>query len=451
MRDRKKRQQFLVGMIVFGMGAVLLVGMGLVYVTKQLEILPSPAHRGDYFVRAMMPSVDDGQGADLPTELGEEIKAIPNIANVQTVGFANSKVGDQAVVIVVEEFAGEGGREFDLVKGDPKQVSAQMVAGNVIIGSGLAQRTGLTVGSSIPLKTKDMKDSVSVRVVGITKEYMAGGLTMYMEKSAAQKILGIVCVNAYIINAAPGKVDEVGVVLEALCEKRGLVLQSRKEKILKEKIKFATMAGGAALEVISEAGTGFDDQDVLEKIEHVHGVVAAVPVIRRVSVMFVDQPDSKNAKPAGDATPKAADGAAAAGASKNRRKVLVEVLGIDPAREKAVRDYRLQEGQILVDANFAKALHLNVGDEVRLMTPSRMKPFKFRVVGLIFPLSGSTGNQGAVYMPLEVAQNRFDCKGMVDSIQVATHDEEELKSVEASISRMLPPGLVIRSRASKTQ
>ncbi|MCE9545444.1 MAG: ABC transporter permease [Planctomycetia bacterium] len=199
--------------------------------------------RGDYFVRAMMPRMDDGLAADLPAELGEEIKAIPSVAGVQTVGFANSKVGDQAVVIVVGEFIGPGRREFDLVKGDRNKVRAELQAGNVIIGSVLAQRTGLTLGSSIPLKIKGATEPTTVKVVGVTNEYMAGGLTMYMEKDVAQKMLGIVCVNAYILNAAPGRVDELGVALQSLCEKHGLILQSQKELLGVIDAKMAGLVG----------------------------------------------------------------------------------------------------------------------------------------------------------------------------------------------------------------
>src|SRR5262245_12421509 len=129
---------------------------------------------------------------------------------------------------------------------------------------------------------------------------------------------------------------------------------------------FAMVTGRSTLEIDGKGGTAFDGS-ILEKIENVQGVVADSPVLDRTVAMTVGED----------------------------RRLRVQLLGIDPERDKKVRDYTIVEGRLIVegdelvvDKGFAENLGLKVGDTVRVTaTNARNKPFT--IVGLFKTQSGA--------------------------------------------------------------
>jgi putative ABC transport system permease protein len=94
----------------------------------------------------------------------------------------------------------------------------------VVIGTVLAQRTGLKQGDQITLET--LQGPKKVRIAGLTNEYLVGGLAIYMERNVAKRLLGVEGVDAYIIHADPKALRDVQTRLEALTKKYGVLLHS---------------------------------------------------------------------------------------------------------------------------------------------------------------------------------------------------------------------------------
>lgn len=63
-------------------------------------------------------------------------------------------------------------------------------------------------------------------VVATANDYLAGGLTIYMIRDEASKLLGVSGVDAYVVQAEPGKLAEVEKSLREYCQAHGLLLQS---------------------------------------------------------------------------------------------------------------------------------------------------------------------------------------------------------------------------------
>jgi putative ABC transport system permease protein len=123
---------------------------------------------------------------------------------------------------------------------------------------------------------------------------------------------------------------------------------------------YESLTGRAALEVVAEGG-GVYDEEIVPELEQVPGVAAVVPLMQQPSVLYV-----------GD----------------NRVRLLV--MGIDPERDEAVRDYELVAGTFfeedygaLMEIGFARSLGIGVGDEVRLLT--HWGPRRVAVLGLLAP------------------------------------------------------------------
>ena len=80
-----------------------------------------------------------------------------------------------------------------------RNLREQLIAGQVAIGSVLAERTKLKVGDGITLESQDGPKKFPI--AAIINDYQNGGLTIHMERKIAHEQLGLEGVNAYIITA----------------------------------------------------------------------------------------------------------------------------------------------------------------------------------------------------------------------------------------------------------
>jgi putative ABC transport system permease protein len=99
--------------------------------------------------------------------------------------------------------------------------------GQVVLGSVLAERAQLNVGDEIELETNEGK--VKVPIVGVTNEYLAGGLTLYMQTDQAKRLLSVDGTDAVIVRSDPSKRAQVKESLQKLADSEGLMVQSFQE------------------------------------------------------------------------------------------------------------------------------------------------------------------------------------------------------------------------------
>lgn len=211
---------------------------------------------------------------------------------------------------------------------------------------------------------------------------------------------------------------------------------------------FSTVAGRATLVVESAAADAPLDASLLPKIEATPGVTAAVPVIQGNVTIFTGQ-------------------------GENNARTRGMVLGIDPVRDRALRDQELAAGrflgdpapepanekaaddpsatdeeleeeeealpEVVLEENFALARDVKIGDDVRLLSSGGRQ--KFRVIGMIRATSYARATAGGMaYVDLATAQQMFfrgDKK--YSSIQILT-PEEQAAEVAERINAQLPPG-----------
>jgi len=178
----------------------------------------------DFFLRAMMPDPGSGMSADMPEEIGEEIRTIPGITSIDTTRFVQATAAGQPVVVIVRQFLDEprDGERFG--QADSADVQRRLFAGEVVIGTVLAQKTGLGVGDELPLETRE--GVKRLRIAALYNEYLVGGLSVYMERGVAQRLLHVEGVDAYILRADHDRLAEVETRLQAIAEKHGVLLHS---------------------------------------------------------------------------------------------------------------------------------------------------------------------------------------------------------------------------------
>jgi putative ABC transport system permease protein len=203
---------------VLGLASTILDNVGNVEQWYQRAIV------GDFFIRAAMPDMNTGATADMPLDLPEQIAGMPGVSLVDTLDFVNSKVGDRTVLVVIRKFNSPKQDFFDLTEGVSSEVLDGIKKGGTVLGSVLSQRMGIHVGDTIPLETvSGIKD---IPVIGVTNEYIAGGLTMYLEESVAKELLNAQGLDAIVVRAESSQHAELERKLKEICAENSLMFQS---------------------------------------------------------------------------------------------------------------------------------------------------------------------------------------------------------------------------------
>lgn len=178
----------------------------------------------DFFVRAMAPSLSTGLAADVPDEVGAEIRQVPGIRTIQTMRFTKAHAAGLPVMLIARSFTGDKTPDFDLVSGDPHTLLQQYRDGQVVVGSVLAERAGLKEGGTISLETDN--GTQPFQVAAVTNDYYSGGLTLYVDPAVARKRLGIGGVDAYLVKADHAQLPAVRAQLQKIAGQNGLLVQS---------------------------------------------------------------------------------------------------------------------------------------------------------------------------------------------------------------------------------
>ncbi|MCA9267386.1 MAG: ABC transporter permease, partial [Planctomycetales bacterium] len=151
---------------------------------------------------------------------------IPGIESIDTMRFTKGNVQDgESAFLIDRDFPTVANVNFDVASGrTPAELRQALLDGQVIIGSVLAQRTGLHAGDMLSIETRDGPRELPIAAVA--NEYMSGGLAVHLHRNVAQQMLELDGVDVYIIKTEPQARAEVGRRLRTICEDEGLMLQS---------------------------------------------------------------------------------------------------------------------------------------------------------------------------------------------------------------------------------
>jgi putative ABC transport system permease protein len=248
---------------------------------------------GDFFVRATMPSMTTGEAADLPSDSLKQFYQIPGVKVVDTARYASARANELGVIVVARDFSDPSRRVFHITQGDEQQLFAGLKRGEVVLGSVFAERAKVRLGEEIRLETP--AGPQRLKVAGIANDYIAAGLTIYMDRRYAEKLLDIEGANLAIIDAKPGRSPEVAAALKEICDRQGLMLHSQTEILKIVRAKVDGIVGGlwavlALCSVIAAFGLiNTLTMNILEQTAEI-GVLRAVAMTRsQVRKMILSQ------------------------------------------------------------------------------------------------------------------------------------------------------------------
>ena len=178
----------------------------------------------DFLLRASRPRVDMSEASSLPDDLEEQLGSIAGIESIDRVSFSVASVNGTTATLMVRELSSHDVVPVDIVEGDPAEVEQGMLSGEAVIGSMLASRMKIKRHDTMRMEVAGI--SHSVRVVGIVKEYTAGGLMVIMDREAASLAYPIEPAQVFGIRCSPEATAKVGTQLQTLSRDQGLIFQS---------------------------------------------------------------------------------------------------------------------------------------------------------------------------------------------------------------------------------
>lgn len=221
---RRTRTALTLGVLVLAIGTGIGLGTTITNNIDDVRGWLRRTHAGDFFVRVTAGDPVQGRAAEIPEELGAEIRAIPGIGGLGSLRFVNAQVAEQPVVILVQGLTQGESVPLNLAVGDPDEVTRRMFAGEAVVGTVLAQRCGLKAGDEVELTTN--AGPRRIRIAGLANEYLVGGLVLHMEREAARRLFDVGGVDVFMIKAYPVERAAVEARLRELTQRHGLMLHS---------------------------------------------------------------------------------------------------------------------------------------------------------------------------------------------------------------------------------
>ncbi|MFO1065835.1 MAG: FtsX-like permease family protein [Pirellulales bacterium] len=187
------------------------------------------AMEGDFFVRASKPDIATGAAADLPDDVMDRLAAIQGIESLSAISIETVRSGEHSVMLIARDFSRPNSTMFELDSASEQETVDKLRAGQVIIGSVLAQRTGLKAGDHIPVAAA--QGILDFEIAAVVNDYLGGGLSLYMDIETARTKLSVVGVDAVVILTEKQQMRTVESALRSYCDENGLILHSNADVV----------------------------------------------------------------------------------------------------------------------------------------------------------------------------------------------------------------------------
>ncbi len=207
------------------------IGLGITIMdnVRNVDVWCRQALVGDFFVSAAMPDMSTGRSPDVPDDLEERIGSMPGVAKVTPLRFLSARSGENSVIVVIQRFRSAEEYNFDIVQGELANLRKSFQSDEVLIGSVLSERMDVHLGDILPMET--LEGIKEFRVAGVVNDYIAAGLTVYMDRTTAEGAFQVEGQDAFVVDARPDQRLVIGEKLETICQEEGLLFQSNADLV----------------------------------------------------------------------------------------------------------------------------------------------------------------------------------------------------------------------------
>lgn len=188
----------------------------------------------DFFVRSLMPDMVEATSPSLPDEVGTDIRALKQLdaTSVEAIRFVKAKVIDKTgkeypTAVVARDFV-DPKLSFDITEGEMYGLREKLFDGQVVVGSILAHDLKVGVGDEIAISSRHGPETV--KIAAVVNDYLIAGMSIYMQRRTAERILEVQGVDGYAIRAGRKEdLEQLRADLAKIADKYSLMLQSNIE------------------------------------------------------------------------------------------------------------------------------------------------------------------------------------------------------------------------------
>jgi len=153
-----------------------------------------------------------------------DVRGLAGVADVEGIGVATGRVAGTVCIVVARDFP--AGRPLPLTPVDAGEadVRAALDRGEAVIGTVLAQRTGIEPGTEVMVEVFGRK--TPVRVATHVIDYTSGGASLVLRRDAARKLFGMEAADVLLVSAASGAAAGLREPLETIAREHSMLLRS---------------------------------------------------------------------------------------------------------------------------------------------------------------------------------------------------------------------------------
>ncbi len=179
---------------------------------------------GDFFIRSMVTDPAAGATVAMADAIGEQLRGLPGVLQINTLRLVSARIGKQPALVVISDVTQADRLPLHLSNGEPDAVMRRLRAGEVVIGSVLAQRNGIAVGDAIAVELPGGVQTL--KVAGTSVEYLHGGMMVFMERTAAAQLFAVEGADVFIVQAESAFRSELERRLNLVGREHGLLVHS---------------------------------------------------------------------------------------------------------------------------------------------------------------------------------------------------------------------------------
>ena len=239
---RRTRSSLAIGVLFIGVSAAVGTSNAVFSITNDVHTWYERTVTADFLLRPMMPDMSGQEGASMPESLRGELTKLDEVEKVDPVRLLRIEAGGQDAMLMTRDFSLYDEAPLDIIAGDPVQVGRELRDGKIVVGSVLAEKTGVHPGDS--LKVTLGTETHEFLVVAIATEYSFGGSIATIDRNVAQRIFHIEGVDTFLIQARDDRALALQPKLQAIAEREGLLLQSFVELLQLINSMVAGVTGG---------------------------------------------------------------------------------------------------------------------------------------------------------------------------------------------------------------
>lgn len=221
---KRVRTTLTIGVLIVAIANGIGIGNTVINILNDVRTWHRRMFAGDFFLKTVATEGGSGLSGLQSDAILKGIRALPGVQNVETVRFVSARSGTTPVLVIARSLSDKVKLPFDGPEQDAATLRAQLRAGEVVIGTVLATRTGLKVGDEIDIELPSR--SAKAKIAGLTDDYLYGGLLVFCETATAKKKFEIEGADIYQVYAVKDKSRDLGASLAGIAKKDNLILQS---------------------------------------------------------------------------------------------------------------------------------------------------------------------------------------------------------------------------------